>query len=241
MKRLLNFKNHHVLVLTLIMCVVFSNVLLAQVTGQEWTVNAVTVNAQASWSKRKPQTDVQTGTYPIPDGWVVKSIDVIIHERNKGSFSTYVIGAGSNIIIKQDLKNAYQSAIDLAISYGKHQVAAQLRQELNEMMSTYTQISSTSNVIVGRATAVAWGDILNQKGAHIRITVKATLVYFGESSSQLMVRLKEKYKLNVPQPHPNISIAPDEVELNPNMLPTPTLINGNITNPSFNIGKIDKD
>ncbi|MFT3770323.1 MAG: RICIN domain-containing protein [Minicystis sp.] len=116
---------------------------------------------------------------------------------NHGSYDSKTIAGGSRLLVQSDLKEAYESVINLAVKWRQNDVEANLRQQYEQHSSERIFYEASHNTFVATVSATPWGSCVDRKGAWIHVVPRARLRYIGApgTKSGLVRQLRDRFKL----------------------------------------------
>lgn len=148
----------------------------------------------------RPETKSEEAVYNPPPGWVVVSTNTTVQSSNNGSRSVSVIGGGLNLVTESELQSAYDSAIDVAIKYGKQDIKVALEEKRKEHLKQHSSFQSNLNTVRAKVTASGHGvPNHDQKRGWEEISVTAELLYIGTTNrDDIIASIEDEFGIDVP-------------------------------------------
>lgn len=130
-----------------------------QLASQQW-VAGCEASCTDSWEGGNcPQQCTATA----PPGFVIINHRDVNLSENNGGHSISRISAGQTFTYSSKVQSAYQMAIDAAAKKGNASVAANLRQEMNQMLAVAQQFESSHQLVRLEVHASKYGSVFDRK------------------------------------------------------------------------------
>ncbi|MCC5610489.1 hypothetical protein LC612_28000 [Nostoc sp. CHAB 5834] len=160
----------------------------------------------ASWRGRRPRDNSLSAVYTAPPGFVILSVQTVVHSSNNGSRSVSVLGSNLSLITETDITEVYNQFINVAVSKNDQQLKGNLEQKMNSHINELRKYQSTHNVIEAIVKASTHGNIFDRKRGWEEISVFAELMYLGGSKPDVAASLEREFFIKTSVPVANASV-----------------------------------
>ncbi len=152
--------------------------------GEEIVSTAGPIQARVAGSSRRSRTDSQSVVFNPPPGYIIidQNFQGIIDFGNTSKTISQV-APNSSFISIEELKSAYDSAIDLAVSLGKGKdYTGSLTEKYNQELKTLKSIQSSHQALELKASARGNGWFMGGSKIEYKLNVRLRCVGYKDAN-----------------------------------------------------------
>lgn len=153
--------------------------------GEELIATAGPIQARVAGSSRRSRTDVQSSVFNPPPGYIIIGQEFVrIEDFGNTSKTISQVAPNSSFISLEELKSAYDSAINLAVSLGKGKdYTGSLTEKYNQELRTLKSIQSSHQALELKASARGNGWFMGGSKIEYKLNVRLRCVGYKDANA----------------------------------------------------------